>query len=99
MGEFAGRDEGAADGLLTVHLPAIQPAWPEAGVIHDVDRNAATATRRRILAEVAAAGQLVAGCHLEFPSVARLVREGRAYRLIPAFWPAEFSNEAAEQGA
>jgi len=70
-----------------VHLPAIQPAWPEAGVIHDVDPGAAAATRRRIFAEVAAANQLVAGCHLEFPSVARLAREGEAYRLIPEFWP------------
>ncbi|WP_176038897.1 MBL fold metallo-hydrolase [Burkholderia multivorans] len=71
----------------TLHLPAIQPSCPDAGVIHDVDRNAAAATRKRIFAEVAAKGQLVAGCHLEFPSVARLIRDGDAYRLIPAFWP------------
>lgn len=70
-----------------IHLPAIQPAWPDAGVIHDVDAAAAAATRRRVFAEVAETDQLVAGCHLEFPSVARLVRDGEAYRLVPEFWP------------
>lgn len=70
-----------------MHLPAIQPAWPDAGVIHDVDREAAAATRKRIFAQVAATNQLVAGCHLEFPSVARLKREAHAYRLVPELWP------------
>jgi len=70
-----------------IHMPAIQPALPDAGVIHDVDPIAAAATRRRVFAEVAAGNQLVAGCHLEFPSVARLALDGEAYRLIPEFWP------------
>ena len=78
-----------------VHMPAIQPAWPDAGVIHDVDPVAAAATRRKVFAEVAATGQLVAGCHLEFPSLARLVRDGEAYRLIPEFWPLTGSHPTA----
>jgi glyoxylase-like metal-dependent hydrolase (beta-lactamase superfamily II) len=76
----------------TLHLPAIQPACPDAGVIHDVDPSAAAATRRRIFAEVAAADRLIAGCHLEFPSVARLVRDLEAYRLVPEFWPHALSR-------
>lgn len=70
-----------------IHMPAIQPAWPDAGVIHDVDPDAAAATRRRVFADVAARDLLVAGCHLEFPAVARLIRDGEAYRLIAELWP------------
>ena len=83
----------------TLHLPAIQPACPDAGVIHDVDRRAAAATRKRIFAEAAAKGPLVAGCHLEFPSVARLVSDGEAYRLVPAFWPSATTDVAPTTGA
>ncbi len=70
-----------------IHMPAIQPAQPEAGVIHDVDPEVAAATCKRVFAKVVDRGLLVAGCHLEFPAVARLVRKGEAYRLIPELWP------------
>ena len=80
----------------SLHLPAIQPMCPEAGVIHDVDRSAAAHMRQWIFEKVAAERRLVAGCHLEWPSVALLVKEAEAYRLIPAFWPAEAS---AAEGA
>lgn len=69
-----------------IHLPVIQPAWPSAGVIHDVDPDAAAATRRRVFAEVSERRQLVAGNHLEFPGLAYLERRGETFKLVPEIW-------------
>ena len=69
-----------------VHLPAIQFAQPEAGVGFDVDGEQARETRKRILAEVADQGTLIAGSHLEFPALGHVVREGAGYRFVPELW-------------
>lgn len=69
-----------------VHLPAIQPAWPSAGVIHDVDPDLAAATRKKVFVELADRKQLVAGNHLEFPGLAYLERKGEAFKLVPQLW-------------
>ncbi|MBP2227888.1 glyoxylase-like metal-dependent hydrolase (beta-lactamase superfamily II) [Azospirillum agricola] len=51
-----------------VHLPGIQFARPEAGMIFDIDRDSAEATRRRLFDRAAADRLLVAGMHLDFPA-------------------------------
>ncbi|CAO3437330.1 MBL fold metallo-hydrolase [Azospirillum endophyticum] len=57
-----------------VHLPGIQFARPEAGMVFDVDRDSAEATRRRIF-DLAAADRLaVAGMHLDFPAFGHVER-------------------------
>ena len=50
-----------------VHLPLVQFAHPEAGVIYDFDGPAAAEARLRVLEMVAAERIPVAGVHLDFP--------------------------------
>ncbi len=69
-----------------VHLPEIQTARPEAGMMVDVDLAQAVMTRRRVFDRVATDRQAIAGMHLHFPAFAHLARDGDAYRLIPDAW-------------
>lgn len=69
-----------------VHVPEVQTARPEVCMAFDTDTSAAEATRRRVFDMVAADKLLVTGMHLHFPGFNRLVRQGSAYRLIPAAW-------------
>lgn len=69
-----------------VHLPGIQFALPEAGVAFDVDPAQATATRKRVFAMAATDDMLVAGMHLEFPSIGHVRPDGGGYRWIPELW-------------
>jgi len=69
-----------------VHLPHIQTALPQAGVITDADPALAVKTRHEILDRAAAEELLVTGMHTEFPGVFRVKRHGKAYRLTPAHW-------------
>ena len=66
-----------------MHVPDIQAPRPGVGVVYDTDPAEAIATRKRVLAEVAAAGTLVAGMHLHFPGFVRVARDGEGYRLTP----------------
>ena len=72
-----------------VHLPAIQFKQPEAGVGFDVDGDRARATRKAILADLAADGTRIAGSHLEFPAVGFVTRDGDGYRFVPDLWVAD----------
>ncbi|TXM94197.1 MBL fold metallo-hydrolase [Methylobacterium sp. WL30] len=72
-----------------VHLPAIQFKQPEAGVGFDVDGDQARATRKAILAGLAADGTRIAGSHLEFPAVGTVTRDGDGYRFVPDLWVAD----------
>ncbi|MGI4802736.1 MAG: MBL fold metallo-hydrolase [Janthinobacterium lividum] len=82
-----------ADSLLIwgdiAHVPEVQIPRPDVTVIYDVDPAQAEASRRRILAETAAAGQLLAGMHLHFPGYAHVTQDGTAYRLVPEPWRQE----------
>ncbi|HKM60992.1 MAG TPA: MBL fold metallo-hydrolase [Acidisphaera sp.] len=73
-----------------VHLPGIQFAQPEAGVAFDADGAAAVATRKRIFAMAADDGLLVAGIHLDFPTLGHVKRDGSGYRFVPENWAAGF---------
>ena len=70
----------------TVHVPEVQTAIPDAGMGFDVDLAEARAARKRMFDRVATDKLLVAGMHLHFPAYHHLVRDGRAYRLIPEAW-------------
>jgi glyoxylase-like metal-dependent hydrolase (beta-lactamase superfamily II) len=58
-----------------IHLPGVQFAIPEAGVIYDLDSSAAAAARRRVLDMVAADRIPVAGVHLDFPGYGMVTAE------------------------
>jgi glyoxylase-like metal-dependent hydrolase (beta-lactamase superfamily II) len=71
-----------------VHLPGVQFAHPEAGMVFDVDGAQAIATRQRIM-DMAATDRLrVAGMHLDFPSFGHVVRDASAYAFVPEVWSA-----------
>lgn len=63
-----------------VHLPSIQFAHPEASMSYDTDPLMSAKSRASAFRDVAEAGHLVAGMHLDFPCFGRVVREGAAYR-------------------
>ena len=87
------RIASGADSLLIwgdiAHVPEVQIPRPDVTVIYDVDPAQAEASRRRILAEVAATGELVAGMHLHFPGYAQISREGEKFSLVPEPWRQE----------
>lgn len=68
----------------TVHLADVQIARPDISVVLDTDRDAAVATRRRILDMAATERFLVGGMHLHFPGFVRVTRDGHLFRLEPA---------------
>lgn len=70
----------------TVHVAAYQFAHPDWGLSFDVDQAAAAATRARVFAQVASDRMRVAGMHLAFPGIGNIVRDGTAYRYVPAPW-------------
>lgn len=57
---------------------------PDSPVGFDDDKEAAIATRRRVLDMCASDGLLVAGHHMPYPSVGYVERSGNAYRWTPA---------------
>ena len=69
-----------------VHLPGVQLALPDAGVAFDIDSKAAAATRKRVLDQVATDKLRVAGIHLDYPSVGRIIRRGEGYGFLPEVW-------------
>jgi glyoxylase-like metal-dependent hydrolase (beta-lactamase superfamily II) len=69
-----------------VHYPNIQVRRPEVTIAFDVDPAAAAATRKSVLASVAADNPLVAGMHLNFPGFARISRSGDSYLLADEPW-------------
>lgn len=79
-----------ADALLVwgdvMHVPDVQAARPEVGMVFDVDPETAVATRRRVLDMAAADRLAVAGMHLYFPCFAHVARAGQGYAVIPDAW-------------
>ena len=71
----------------TVHVPEVQLAYPDVGMIFDTDTPAAARSRRKILQRCVDENLLVAGMHIHFPGFAR-IRPGYAgeYRFIPEQW-------------
>jgi glyoxylase-like metal-dependent hydrolase (beta-lactamase superfamily II) len=77
-----------------VHVPELQVPRPDVGMLVDVDRGAAEATRRRIFDQVATDRLCIAGMHLHFPAFAHLARDGAGYRLVPDAWSLDLRGDA-----
>ena len=73
-----------------LHYHAVQFRHPDAAFEYDSDRRQATASRKRVLGQVAQSGEWVAGAHLPFPGIGHVVHEGRAAAATYRWVPAEF---------
>ena len=78
-----------------VHVPELQVPRPEVGMLVDVDRSTAEATRRRVFDQVATDRLAIAGMHLHFPAFAHLARDGMGYRLVPDAWSLDLRGDAS----
>lgn len=71
----------------TVHVPEVQLADPDIGMIFDSDTPAAARSRRRILQRCVDEDLLVAGMHIHFPGFARIRPGYRGeFRFIQEQW-------------
>lgn len=69
-----------------VHAASLQFAKPDWAINFDTDRQAAIASRKRVLDQVASDRVLIAGAHLAFPGIGHVGRAGDGYEFVPAFW-------------
>lgn len=65
-----------------VHVPSLQFDFPAVSWELDGDQDLARATRRRIFALSAAPDTYVAGAHLDFPGVGKVLRSGGSFRYL-----------------
>jgi len=72
-----------ADSSRRAYLNFAHPEW--VGSV-DMDPEATVATRKRLLDMAATDKMAVLGYHFPFPGVGNVVKEGAAYRFIPALW-------------
>jgi glyoxylase-like metal-dependent hydrolase (beta-lactamase superfamily II) len=70
----------------TVHNAAIHTARPDVTFAFDVDGKQAADSRKRVFDMVSADGMLIAGTHLGFPGFGKVVKDGAAFRYVPADW-------------
>ncbi|MBP0464973.1 MBL fold metallo-hydrolase [Roseomonas sp. PWR1] len=66
--------------------PEIMMARPDWQIVFDMDGDAASATRRRVLDMVATDRIRVTGYHYPFPANGFVARNGNGYRFVPADW-------------
>jgi hypothetical protein len=67
----------------TIHCAEVQFSDPDISIDYDVDRPAAIATRRRLMADAAAGGYLVGSEHISFPGLGFVRADGAGYRWVP----------------
>jgi glyoxylase-like metal-dependent hydrolase (beta-lactamase superfamily II) len=81
----SGREELLLTGDVVVNsaVSFLHPEWPFG---FDIDVPLATKTRMAFLDRAAADKTLVGSYHLPFPGFGHVVREGNAYRWLPADW-------------
>ncbi len=72
-----------ADSSRRAYLNFEHPEW--VGLV-DMDPEATVSTRKRLLDMAATDKMAVLGYHFPFPGVGNVVKEGAAYRFIPALW-------------
>lgn len=66
--------------------PALFVKKPDWSAIFDMDADAARATRRKVLDQVAADKMQVAFYHAPFPATGFIVRDGNGFELVPVQW-------------
>ncbi len=70
----------------TLHNVTLHTALPEIGFGFDTDTALAAQSRIKLFDRVATDNVLVAGSHIHFPGFGRIVKDGDAYRYLPASW-------------
>jgi len=85
FGVEAGRHELliVGDALVFTHVSFEHPEWQ---LGHDVDREEAARSRRRLLDRAATDEMLILGYHFPFPGLGYALRQGDAFRWHPAGW-------------
>jgi glyoxylase-like metal-dependent hydrolase (beta-lactamase superfamily II) len=68
----------------TIHNAIIHAARPDVTFAFDVDGRQAAESRKKVFDMAAADGISIAGTHVAFPGFGRIVRDGAAFRYVPA---------------
>jgi glyoxylase-like metal-dependent hydrolase (beta-lactamase superfamily II) len=91
----SGSEETLLTGDVVVNsaVSFLHPEWPFA---FDMDEPLAIKTRMAFLERAVADKTLVGGYHLPFPGFGHVVREGSAYRWLPADWALDDMTAAPE---
>jgi glyoxylase-like metal-dependent hydrolase (beta-lactamase superfamily II) len=71
------------DAIANIHIAFERPDWQ---IIWDHDREQGARSRVRLLDQSVADRLLVTGYHYPFPGIGHVVRNGAAYRWLPADW-------------
>ena len=71
------------DSMNHAYMNFAKPDWYNG---FDMDGAQTVATRRRLLDMAAADRIAVLGYHFPFPGVGHVMRDGDAYRFVPALW-------------
>jgi glyoxylase-like metal-dependent hydrolase (beta-lactamase superfamily II) len=66
-----------------IHVAEVQFADPDITIDYDVDRHAASASRKRLLSDAAQQGYLVGGAHLSFPGLGHVRADPTGDSWIP----------------
>jgi glyoxylase-like metal-dependent hydrolase (beta-lactamase superfamily II) len=69
-----------------VHNASLQFAHPEWSIAFDTDPAMAATTRKRVFDMITADKLDFAGVHIPFPGIGTAVKDGTAYRYVPATW-------------
>lgn len=72
-----------------LHVPALQVPRPDLAFAFDADREAAKATRARVLDMAASEGFAVTGAHVPFPGLAHIRRGPAGLRYVPLVTPGQ----------
>jgi glyoxylase-like metal-dependent hydrolase (beta-lactamase superfamily II) len=66
-----------------IHVQLVQLSHPEVTLVFDSDQVAAAATRNQLLPPLAREDVVIAGPHMPFPAVGRVLKEGSGYSWAP----------------
>lgn len=66
--------------------PAAHPALPGFGIVFEMDKAAADASRARFFPKAAEENSLLAATHMPFPGVGRIVKDGAGLKWLAADW-------------
>ncbi len=66
--------------------PAAHPALPGFGIVFEMDKAAADASRARFFPKAAEERSLLAATHMPFPGVGRIVKDGTTLKWLAADW-------------
>ncbi len=86
-GHTAWQIQSGGEGLVfwgdTVHMAALQVPRPDVVMVYDLDQDAARRSRMSMFERVITDNLAVAGAHLDYPGMVRMVRRGAGYWMEP----------------